>query len=142
MKLGLYPEFISEDEKYPGGESVVDLGERSKKAITELLLPHVWKAAKEGSIDTHLAVVGHRRCLYEMIYELLQMSSNQAITCKFDYTQEYDYLENANWIRVVIDIKVRVVEQMVIHKLTRGAQESQSIHVDQHPPMVMDVTYL
>ncbi|KAH9973236.1 histidine phosphatase superfamily [Lactifluus volemus] len=123
MKCGLYPELNREDEKYPGGESLVDLAERSKKALTQLVLPHIWKAAKEGSTDTHLAVVGHGRCLYEIIYELLQMSSNQAVKWKFDYVQKYDHLQNAAWTRVVINIK-----------------ESRSIDVDQYPPMVMDVT--
>ncbi|KAH9973239.1 histidine phosphatase superfamily [Lactifluus volemus] len=123
MKCGLYPNCLSKDEKYPGGESRVDLVERSKKAITQLLLPHVWKAAKEGSTDTHLAVVGHGLCLYEIIYELLQMSPNQAVRWKFQYDDRYDYLNNAAWTRIVINI-----------------EESHSIDMDQHPPMVMDVT--
>jgi hypothetical protein len=77
----------------------------------------MWKAAKEGSTDTHLAVVGHGLCLYEIIYELLQMSSNQAVRWKFQYDDRYDYLNNAAWTRIVINIEVCVVEHMVFHKL-------------------------
>jgi hypothetical protein len=50
-----------------------------------------------------------------MIYKLLQMSQNQAVDKGSDYVMPY--LENGAWTRIVINIE-RVVEQMVIHKLT------------------------
>jgi Histidine phosphatase superfamily (branch 1) len=123
MKRDLYPSVETIDEKYPGGESLLDLLERSKKAITQLVLPHLWKAAKEGSTDTHVAVVGHGLCLQAIMYELLLMSSNQ--TTVPGNIKSYDDLDicvplyNAAWTRVVINIEVRVLEQLVIQKLTR-----------------------
>jgi len=117
MKCGLYPPLRGLDEKYPGGESLIDLAERSKKAITQLVLPHMQKAAREGSTGIHVAVVSHGLCIGEMISELLKMNSNQAVETK------YFGLENTAWTRVVINI-----------------EESQSIDVDQHPLMVMHVT--
>jgi broad specificity phosphatase PhoE len=112
MKSGLYLPLRGLDEKYPGGESLLDLAERSKKAITQLLLPHMQKVVKEGSTGIHVAVVSHGLCLGEMISELLKMSANQAVETK------YNGLENTAWTRVVINIEVRVVERMVIRKLT------------------------
>jgi broad specificity phosphatase PhoE len=112
MKCGLYPN-IHGYEKYPGGESLLDLVERSKKAITELVLPHMWKAAKEGSTGIHVAIVSHNGFLSDMIPELLKMRTNQAAE-----DDGFVLLDNAAWTRVVINIEVRLVEQMIIHKLT------------------------
>jgi broad specificity phosphatase PhoE len=112
MKCGLYPPLRGLDEKYPEGESLLDLAERSKRAITQLVLPHMQKAAREGSTGIHIAVVSHGLCLGEMISELLKTSLNQAVETK------YYGLENTAWTRVVVNIEVRVIEQMVIHKLT------------------------
>jgi broad specificity phosphatase PhoE len=117
MRRDLYPSVETMDEKYPGGESLLDLLERSKKAITQLVLPHLWKAAKEGSTDTHVAVVGHGLCLQAIMYELLLMSSNQDVPGNIKSYDDLDIcapLYNAAWTRVVINIEVRVLEQMVI----------------------------
>ena len=107
MKRGSYPR-PHDGEKYPGGENLLDFAERSKKAITQLVLPLMWKVAKEGSTDIHVAVVSHGLFLFEMIYKLLQMSQNQAVDKGCDYVMPY--LENGAWTRIVINIEVRVVE--------------------------------
>jgi broad specificity phosphatase PhoE len=107
-----YPDLRGPDEKFPGGESFNGLVERAKKAITQLVLPYVWKAAEEGSTDTHVAVVSHGRCIGAMISELLKMGGRRA------RAQDYSRLSNTAWTRVIINIKVRTVAQMVAHKLT------------------------
>lgn len=98
------------DEKFPGGESINELAQRANVAITALVLPHVWQAAKEGKTGVHIAVVSHGLCISQMISELLKMSTKQ---------DEGDYrgLQNTAWSRVVIDIEVRTLGQMAVYRL-------------------------
>jgi broad specificity phosphatase PhoE len=100
-----YPSLYSGDEKFPGGESMNELGQRARRAITTLLLPHVWQAAKEGKTGIHVAVVSHGRCISQMISELLQMSTKQA----FNIVALRRCLLNTAWTRLVIDIEVRML---------------------------------
>jgi broad specificity phosphatase PhoE len=103
VALDNYPNLRGPDEKFPGGESLNDLVERAKKAITQLVLPYIWKAAKEGSTDTHVAIVSHGHCLGAMISELLKMGGRHATA------KHYSGLFNTAWTRVVINIEVRTV---------------------------------
>ena len=96
---GVYPAWYDDDDRFPGGESIKDLGERAKSALEKLVLPHVWQAAKEGKTGTHLAVVSHGLCVGELISELLKMNAEQGR--KFE-----SHLKNTAWTRVVIDIEV------------------------------------
>jgi len=88
------------DDKYPGGESMNELRQRAHRAITTIVLPHVWQAAKEGKTGVHVAVVGHGLCIAQMISELLKMSATQAIGI-----MNYHGLQNTAWTRLVIDIE-------------------------------------
>ena len=92
------------DDKFPGGESINELGQRAHRAITTLVLPHVWQAAKDGKTGIHVAVVSHGLCISRMISEFLKMSANQAIG-----TVDYRGLLNTAWTRLVIDIEVRML---------------------------------
>jgi broad specificity phosphatase PhoE len=103
MDEGRYPTPLFVGEKYPGGEGFDDLEERTKEAITHLVLPHVWKAAEEGSTGIHVAVVGHGLCLSVMISELLKMSGQRI------REEAYHGLKNTAWTRVVINTKVCTV---------------------------------
>ncbi|KAI0252446.1 phosphoglycerate mutase, partial [Lactifluus subvellereus] len=123
MEMGIYPILYGADEKFPGGESGNDLAERAKKAITQLVLPHVWQAAKQGRTEIHVAIVAHGLCISNMITELLGMSVN----INEGELGAYDGLLNTAWTRVVIDIE--------------GAQKGQPMAVDkEHPLLVMRVT--
>jgi broad specificity phosphatase PhoE len=128
--------FLFMCEKFLGGESFDDLEECTKKAITHLVLPHVWKAAKEGSTGIHVAVVSHGLCLGIMISELLKMSGKQITD------GDYDGLENTAWTHVVINTEVYMVGWMVVHKtnILQGAQESKLIAVNKDPLLVMHMT--
>jgi len=120
MANGVYPMLYGNDEKFPEGESINELAQRANGAITALVLPHVWQAAKEGKTGIHIAVVSHGLCISQMISELLKMSAKQ---------DEGDYrgLLNTAWTRVVIDIE--------------GAQEGQPVAVDKERPLlIMRVT--
>jgi broad specificity phosphatase PhoE len=103
MGRGVYPSLHGADEKFPGGESINELGQRAHRAITTLLLPHVWQAAKEGKSGIHVAVVSHGLCISQMISELLKMSTKQAIDIA-----DYRGLLNTAWTRLVVDIEVRM----------------------------------
>jgi len=104
MAKGVYPSLHGSDEKFPGGESINELGQRARRAITTLLLPHVWQAAKECKTGIHVAVVSHGLCISQMISELLKMSTKQAIDIV-----DYRGLLNTAWTRLVIDIEVRML---------------------------------
>ena len=109
MANGVYPMLYGNDEKFPEGESINELAQRANGAITALVLPHVWQAAKEGKTGIHIAVVSHGLCISQMISELLKMSAKQ---------DEGDYrgLLNTAWTRVVIDIEVRTLMQMAVYQ--------------------------
>ena len=104
MAKGVYPTLHGSDDKFPGGESINELGQRAHRAITNLVLPHVWQTANEGKTGIHVAVVSHGLCISQMISELLKMSANQAIG-----VMNYRGLLNTAWTRLVIDIEVRML---------------------------------
>lgn len=112
MAKGIFPTLHGDDEKYPEGESINDLAQRAKRAITAFVLPHVWQAAKEGQTGIHVAVVSHGLCISQMISELLKMNAKQ------DKEGNYRGLENTAWTRVVIHVEVCMLGQMIVHQLT------------------------
>jgi len=121
MAKGVYPTLHGRDEKFPEGESIIDLSDRAKRANTAFLLPHVWQAAKEGKTGIHVAVVSHGLCISQLISELLKLSANQ------DKVGEYRGLLNTAWTRVAIEIE--------------GSQEGQPIDVEKEQPLlIMRVT--
>ena len=105
MAKGIYPVLHGNDEKFPEGESIDELAQRAKEAITALVLPHVWQTAKEGKTGIHVAVVSHGLCISQIISELLKMSA------KHEEERDYRGLLNTAWTRVVIDIEVCVLGQ-------------------------------
>jgi broad specificity phosphatase PhoE len=101
MAKGVYPVLHDgNDDKFPEGESINELARRAKEAITALVLPHVWRTAKEGKTGIHVAVVSHGLCISQIISELLKMSANH------HEEEDYSGLLNTAWTRVVIDIEV------------------------------------
>ena len=105
MAKGVYPVPHGNDEKFTDGESINDLAQRAKEAITTIVLPHVWQAAKEGKADIHVAVVGHGLCISHMVSQLLKMGAKQ------DEELDYRGLWNTAWTRVVVESEVRVLTQ-------------------------------
>jgi broad specificity phosphatase PhoE len=65
MAEGIYPAMTERNEKFPTGESLNDLEKRAEKAIQELIMPHIWKAAKDGRKGVQVAVVSHGLCISE-----------------------------------------------------------------------------
>ena len=63
---GIFPTLHGRAEKFPGGESFDDLGRRANQAVNELVMPYVWKAAREGKKGVHVAIVSHGLCISEV----------------------------------------------------------------------------
>ncbi|ETW81709.1 hypothetical protein HETIRDRAFT_25713, partial [Heterobasidion irregulare TC 32-1] len=96
---GKFPVLHHDDEKFPGGESLNDLAARANRAIEELVLPHVWTAAKEGEKGVHIALVSHGLCISQLMIQLLKHNT--------DGPDGGDYrgLKNTAWSRVTVSIK-------------------------------------
>ncbi|KAH9179165.1 phosphoglycerate mutase-like protein [Lactarius sanguifluus] len=117
---GVYLACYSDDDRFPGGESIKDMAERARTGLEKFVFPHVWQAAK-GETGIHVAVVSHGLCITELVSELFKKSTKQV------GKPEEIGLTNTGWIRVVVDIE--------------GVQEGQPIDVDkEHPALAMRIT--
>jgi hypothetical protein len=106
---GIFPVLHDRNEKFPEGESLNDVGRRAQKAIDELLMPHLWEAAKEGRSGDNLAVVSHGLCISELVAALVKMDSNGTDLGGMGYRG----LMNTAWARVTIGILVRVSSDII-----------------------------
>lgn len=61
-----FPVLGGRSEKFPEGESLDDVSIRADEAIEELVMPHIWKAAREGRKGINIAVVSHGLCISEV----------------------------------------------------------------------------
>lgn len=96
----IYPILHERWQKFPGGESLEDVVVRAEQAINEFVMPHVWKAAREGRKNVHIAIVSHGICISELIPVLvLKDESGQHPGHK------YRGLRNTAWTRVTVDVK-------------------------------------
>lgn len=73
---GKFPMLDGRDEKFTNGESLDDLALRAARAINELVMPHVWKAAREGRKGVHVAIVSHGLCISEVQHTNLDLNDN------------------------------------------------------------------
>ncbi|KAL7279988.1 hypothetical protein ACG7TL_006399 [Trametes sanguinea] len=96
----IWPVLHERHQKFPEGESLDDLFERAKKAIDELIMPHVWKAAREGKKGVHIAVASHGLCISELIPALLIKDESG-----IHPGDKYRGLQNTAWTRVTVDVK-------------------------------------
>ncbi|KAH9065481.1 S-adenosyl-L-methionine-dependent methyltransferase [Lactarius vividus] len=117
---GVYLACYDDDDRFPEGESIKDMAECAGTGPENIVLPHVWQAAK-GKTGTHVMVVSYGLCISELVSELFKKSAGQV-------RKPTDTgLSNTRWIRVVVHIE--------------GAQEGQLIDVDKEPPaLAMRVT--
>jgi broad specificity phosphatase PhoE len=136
---GTFPTLLERTEKFPEGESLDDLGRRASQALQELIMPHVWKAAREGRKGVHVAVVSHGLCISEFITMLLKKDA------KGGQIKDYRGLMNTGWTRVTVDIQVgflppsRIIRTDQSHQ---GAKEGEILEFPDNdpPPLVCTVT--
>jgi broad specificity phosphatase PhoE len=98
---GIFPVLYGPTEKFPDGESKIDLEARATQAVKELVIPHVYQAARTGERSVHIAVVSHGLCISELVPALLNWGL---------YARDEDFsgLKNTAWTRVEVALKVRV----------------------------------
>lgn len=63
---GIFPIISKRSDKFPGGESLDDLEKRATQAIEEIVMPFIWKAAREGKKGVQIALVSHGLCISEV----------------------------------------------------------------------------
>jgi broad specificity phosphatase PhoE len=90
-------------DKFPEGESLDDLARRAEEATTDIIMPYVRKAAREGrqDDDVKVAIVSHGLCISEIVAALVRMDTEHR-----GRGVDYRGLANTAWTRVTIDIKV------------------------------------
>jgi len=121
---GQFPMPVGRIEKFPEGESLDDLGRRASQAVEELIMPHAWKAAREGRRDVHVAIVSHGLCISEIIAMLMKKNA------KGGQVKDYRGLLNTAWSRVTVDVQ--------------GAKEGETLEFPDNdpPPLVCTVTHI
>ncbi|KAI8994145.1 phosphoglycerate mutase-like protein [Trametes punicea] len=97
---GIWPVLHERWQKFPEAESLDDLFERAKKAINELVMPHVWRAAREGKKGVHIAIASHGLCISELVPALLIKDESGVHP-----GDKFRGLQNTAWTRVTVDVK-------------------------------------
>ncbi|KAI0670864.1 phosphoglycerate mutase-like protein [Trametes maxima] len=97
---GLYPVLHERSQKFPEGESLDDLYARAQKAVDELVMPHVWRAAREGRKGVHVAIASHGLCISELVPALVVKDESGVHP-----GDKYRGLQNTAWTRVTVDVK-------------------------------------
>ncbi|KAI0769010.1 phosphoglycerate mutase-like protein [Trametes elegans] len=97
---GIYPVLLERWQKFPEGESLDDLYRRAQQAIKELVMPHVWRAAREGKKGVHIAIASHGLCISELVPALVVKDESGVHP-----GDKYRGLHNTAWTRVTVDVK-------------------------------------
>lgn len=101
FEQGIYPVLHERWQRFPDGESLDDVVKRAEQAIEELVMPHVWDAARQGKKNVHVAIVSHGICISELIPVLvLKDESHQ------HPGHRWRGLLNTAWTRITVDVKV------------------------------------
>lgn len=98
---GIWPVLHERAQRFPEGESVDDLYARATKAIDELVMPHVWRAAREGKKGVHIALASHGLCISELIPALLVKDESGKHP-----GDQYRGLHNTAWTRLTVEVEV------------------------------------
>ena len=103
--LGKFPAIYTRTEKFPGGESLNEMGERVDSVIDEILLPYVWQEV-EGAAPTIIAIVSHGLFIAELVARLVKRDD----TYRHDPFQvdvrKFRGLKNTAYTKVQVTVKV------------------------------------
>ncbi|KAI1793390.1 phosphoglycerate mutase-like protein [Ganoderma leucocontextum] len=112
---GIWPVLHGRSQKFPGGESLDDLYARASKAIDELVMPHIWQAARDGKVGVNIALASHGLCISELIPALLVKDESGHHT-----GDKYKGLYNTAWTRLTVQVQ--------------GAREGQPLDFSENDP--------
>ncbi|KAF9030225.1 phosphoglycerate mutase [Hymenopellis radicata] len=98
LDKGKYPGISDREGSFPEGESKNDLRQRAERAIDEILLPYVFKAAREGVRGVRVAIVSHGLCIKETLAALLARGGQNE-------QMPYTGLRNTAWARVSVEFQ-------------------------------------
>ncbi|GJE98396.1 phosphoglycerate mutase-like protein [Phanerochaete sordida] len=121
---GVYPLLREPWQRFPGGESLEDVGARAQQAVEELVMPHVWDAARQGRKDVHVAVVSHGIAISELVRVLVLKDESFGE----HPAHRWKRMLNTAWTRVTVDVK--------------GSKEGEPMNFadDSLPPLEIKVT--
>ncbi|KAI0755047.1 phosphoglycerate mutase-like protein [Daedaleopsis nitida] len=125
---GLWPVLHERSQRFPDGESSDDLYARASKAIDELVMPHVWHAAKEGKTGVHIALASHGLCISELIPALLAKTGSEVHP-----GHKYRGLHNTAWTRATIEVEgAKEGEPLVFEESTPPKLRIQVTDINRH----------
>ena len=127
---GIWPVLHERGQKFPGGESVDDLYVRAMQAVDELVMPHVWKAAREGKTNVHIALASHGLCISELIPALLVKDEKGVHP-----GDQYRGLRNTAWTRLTVEVEVSDMFDWLVElgdkQVFQGAKEGVPLEFDE-----------
>ena len=97
---GVFPVILNRQDRFPEGESLEDLQNRTERAIREIVVPYIWKEVNGAVTDPHIAIVSHGLCISELVAAVLRLDSSG---CPED-GDKWTGLMNTAWTRVTIGI--------------------------------------
>lgn len=133
----LYPVLHERWQKFPEGESLDDLFTRAKQAIDELIMPHVWSAAREGKKGIHIAIASHGLCISELVPALVMKDESGVHP-----GEKFRGLQNTAWTRVTVDVKVSPAFHAPLpgtNSHAKGAKEGEPLDFPDNDPPKLQV---
>jgi broad specificity phosphatase PhoE len=104
----VFPVLDGRKEKFPEGESLDDLRDRTRQAIKDLLVPIIKDAVKEKKEGVHVALVSHGLCISELVAGLVALDYERRSRGQEVPDRQYTGLLNTAWTRATVDLAVRI----------------------------------
>lgn len=101
---GIFPVLTGRKAKFPEGESLDDLRDRSRQAIKELVVPIIADAIREKKENVHVALASHGLCISELVAGLVTLDYERRSKGLVVPDRQYAGLLNTAWTRVTVDL--------------------------------------
>ncbi|KAF4590184.1 hypothetical protein EYR40_009417 [Pleurotus pulmonarius] len=152
---GVYPIIYNRTEKYPEGESAMDLSRRAVQAVEDILLPYAQQDIPGSQI--HVAIASHGIFISEVVEALLRMDTESGLQhSPNQYPNQYRGLSNTGWVRVHVEclpttkvstvgrparpsLRVEVTDFNRNEHLSNIARQKGGIGSAAHDPMQKDI---
>jgi broad specificity phosphatase PhoE len=87
---GIYPVLLGREERFPEGESAIDLNVRASRAVRQYVAQHL------GEGETNIAIASHGLCIGEL------MSSVVSLDSEADQSRNFTGLRNTGTLRAIV----------------------------------------